>query len=581
MDERRRDQVRADKLLHKEGLILSSMEAVSGELELVPLLDRLLFHACDLIDADDGTIGLLDRESGGMRIASEYRMPEPELGRLYPPGVGLLGEILRTGKPVILERYDALPRPAPLAGANAVLGVPISWRGALVGCFGIGRRPETSAERGRPHHFTERDADTLELFARHAAIAIENARRYGEEQERRERFQLVARIGQIVTQGLDLDDILQSAADAIHELLGYPNVAIPMLDPEDPDTLVIRIVGGHYRRLITREYRQSIHEGIMGAAVREGRTIMVDDVRNDPRHVQTPGTDATGAELSIPIRLGNVALGVLNVERPEPFGPEDAEGLEIVADQLAVAIENARLYDQGRALAALAERQRLARDLHDSVTQMLFGTVMIAESLSAAWKRDPALGEERTQRMLELSRATLGEMRSLLAELRPPEGESEGPPPGAYGVRRVRRNGLVDPLAEHARRIAGEDLDVHVDASAYLCNSAWEEALFRIGQEAVSNAVRHAAAGEVRIRIATVDDGTELEISDDGTGFDPEGCAQASESGGMGLASMRERAQAHGGRLDIESAPGRGTRLHVWVPEPEDAGCRPRNGGGA
>ncbi len=556
----------ADKLLVNEGLILSFIESVSGELELVPLLDRLLFHACELIGADDGTIGLMEEDGGGMRIAAEHRMATSELGRVYPPGVGLLGEILRTGKPVILGRYDQLPRPAPLPGENAVLGVPILWQGRLVGCFGIGRRPDRSIALSRPHAFTERDAEVLSLFARHAAIAMENARRYMVETERRERLQLVARIGQIVTQGLDLDDVLQSAADAIHELLGYPNVAIPMLDPDDPDTLVIRIVGGYYKQLITREYRQPVTEGIMGSAVRSGKTVMVADVSRDPRYVHTPGTTATGAELAIPIRHGTTMLGVVNVERPEPFGPEDAEGLEIVADQLAIAIENARLYEKGRTLAALAERQRLAHDLHDSVTQMLFGTVMIAESLPAAWRRDPELGEARTRRMLALSREALGEMRSLIAELRPPEGDG-GPPPGAHGVRRVRRKGLVDPLAEHATRIGGDAFDVHLDASGYLSNSRHEETLFRIGQEAISNVLKHADASEVRISIDTVDGGTRLEVKDDGQGFDPGATLPTRAGRRIGLRSMRERAVGKGGRLDIESAPGRGTVLQVWLPE--------------
>lgn len=561
----------ADKLLLKEGLILSYVEAVAGELELGTLLDRLLFHACDLIDADDGTIGLVESEEGGMRIAAEYRMQTSELGALYAPGVGLLGEILRTGMPVVLERYDQLPNPAPLAGENAVLGVPIRWKGSLIGCFAIGRRPETSTSLNRTHFFTQQDADTLGLFARHAAIAIENARRHAQEMERHERLQLIARIGQIVTQGLELDDVLQSAADAIHELLGYPNVAIPILDPAEPDTLVIRNVGGHYRQLITREYRQPVSKGIMGAAVREGRTVMVDDVAADPRHVLTPGTERHGAELAVPIRLGTKTLGVLNVEREEPFRREDAEGLEVVADQLAVAIENARLFEQGRALAALAERQRLARDLHDSVTQMLFGTVMIAESLGSAWRKDPALGEKRTQRMLELSRATLAEMRSLLAELRPPEG-NPGLPPGTHGVRRVRRDALVDPLAEHARQIAPEDVDIHVDASAYRRNSQHEDALFRIGQEALSNIVRHAGAGEVRIRFWTENAGTGMEVADDGVGFDCDAITTTANGQGIGLHSMRERAEGLGGRFEIQSEPGHGTRLRVWVPEPKGEG---------
>src|SRR5262249_34495928 len=143
------------------------------------------------------------------------------------------------------------------------------------------------------------------------------------------RLALIARIGRIITSGLELNELLQTAADAIHDLLGYPNIAIPLLDPGDPQTLCIRTVGGHYRELVHTQYRLSISCGIMGAAVRERRVQLVNDVQADPRYVPTPGCVGIRAELAVPILLGEQVLGVLNAESSEPFNDEDAMSLQI------------------------------------------------------------------------------------------------------------------------------------------------------------------------------------------------------------------------------------------------------------
>ncbi len=571
----------AARLAREQESLHAVVESISSELELRPLLTRIVHHACELLRADDGTIGLVDEERGVVRTEAAYRMPPSELGAEMAPGIGLAGEVLSRRAPVVLARYGEARSPTqPALLDNAVLGVPILWRSRLVGVFGLGARP--------PRRFDGDDVRTLELLARHAAVAIENARLYAHEQRRSERLALIARIGQIITAGLDLDELLQRAADAIHELLGYPTVDVPLIDLDEPQTLVVRVRGGRYKALIRHEDRLPIDVGIMGAAVRERQVQLVNDVANDGRYVQPPaGGLKMRAELAIPILLGNQVLGVLNVESDTPFVPDDAASLQIVADHLAVAIRNARLFASAQQLAVLEERQRLARDLHDSVAQMLFTVTLLAQAVGPAWRRDADEGERKLERMLGLTRDALTEMRALLAELRPAEPVPELAHAAGRlsSAARIRELGLAGALRSHLRETIRE-LVAHGASAGGLAEHprvrlrtrGWrslaleqEEVLYRIAQEALHNAVKHAGARRLEVTLRRRPGQALVRVHDDGRGFDVRAALRRAargrrDGGGLGLVSMRERAEAIGGRLLVRSSPERGTRVEVLVP---------------
>ena len=557
-------QIGIARLLSQQEALRQVIEEISSELELQPLLTSIVRRACDLLLAGDGTIGLYDPERDVIRTEAAYRMPPEELGSEMAPGVGLAGQVLLTREPVIMERYGEVPNALlPELADNAVLGVPILWGTKLIGFFGIGAPP--------PRRFDRRDVEILSLFARHAAIAIENAQRYRREKERAERLGLLARVARILSTGLDLDDLLQDAADATHRLLGYANVAIPILDHRDPTVLVIRALGGRYKEILEGEYRLPISQGLMGAAVREARMVLVNDVERDPRYVPTPGAPQIRAELAVPILLAGKVLGVLNVESPNPFTGEDAASLQIIADHLAVAIQNARLFEQAQRLAVLEERQRLARDLHDSVTQMLFSATLIAQAVPQAYRRDPEEGERRLARLLELNRSALGEMRALLRELRPADEKiqlisGEFPLPTVF---RVRRDGLLPVLEEILQETERDGLEVRRDWSGYSRQTPdLEETLFRVVQEALHNISKHAQARQVEVTLGPTAGGTRLVVADDGVGFDARETLLGPKSeSGIGVVSMRERVRTLGGNFRLESAPGLGTRIEVMLRE--------------
>ncbi|MGN6392860.1 MAG: GAF domain-containing protein [Gemmatimonadales bacterium] len=561
------------RLFRQQQNVRAVVETISGELELQPLLESILRHACELIGAEHGTIGLVDPDRDLVRTAAGYQMPPDEAGAEMPRGVGLAGVVLERGTPVVLERYGDLPHPTqPDFADHSVIGLPIEWDGRMIGFLGVG----TGSGR-----LGVEEVETLALFARPAAIAIANARRYEDQRYRGERMALVARIARLVTADLRLEELLQRAADAIHELLGFPNLAIPLIDPDQPNMLVLRVKGGHYKQLIPGEYRIPVAQGLMGAAVRTRTTIMVNDVSQDPRYFPTPGGAAARAELAAPILLGDRALGVVNVERDEPFDGEDAAIVGIIADQLAVAIENARLYASAQQVAVLEERQRLARELHDAVTQHLSSLTLIAQTLGPAFARDRDEGESRARRLVELSQVALDEMRVLLAELRPDDarrtGERSTSAPAGSARARLRHHGLAQALALLAGDVSCDALPVAVELDRYRPRSLpEEEALYRIAQEALSNVVRHARASSARLRLASDPQATVLAVSDDGAGFTTSvehTGEHAVQMGGLGLLTMRERATAIGGTMRIESLPGEGTLVEVTVPHP--VGGRP------
>ena len=569
---------RRDRDLRRQRSLRSVIESISGELELQPLLTRIVHQACTLIEADHGTIGLVDEGRGVVRTEAGFNMPPNELGSELSSGEGIAGLVLEARRPIVLRRYGDVPKPTQPAMVNdAILGLPIMWRGSMIGFFGIGRSPKPvkSRRRGVPARprarpFTKADVEALSEFARHAAIAIRNARTYELEQYRTERLRITTRVGGIITSDLRLGDLLKKAADAVHELLGYPNVAIALIDPDDPRTLILDTLGGHYRSIIHGEYRFPIDQGIMGTAARTRETILVNDVTKDPRYLQTPGGAEVYAELAVPILFGDSVLGVLNVETDDPLDESDAELLRLVADQMGVAISNARLHAVAGKLAANEERNRLARELHDSVTQLLFSVTLIAQSLGAAWRRDPAEGERRVERLLQLSQTALAEMRALLSELRFAGGAAENAAaPVARAADSLRRHGLVGALRRHVRELAADGLSVRLHSRGYVPLPVEQEfELFRIAQEALHNVSKHAAARAVDVRVSSTADGTLLRVRDDGSGFDQRQHVRevGRGSGGHGLRTMRERAESLGGRFEVVSVPGKGTTVEIAIP---------------
>lgn len=255
--------------------------------------------------------------------------------------------------------------------------------------------------------------------------------------------------------------------------------------------------------------------------------------------------------VAIPLVLRDEVIGTLHVvNKPGGFTTNDMRMLSLFADQAAIAIANARLHEQRKHQAVLNERQRLARELHDSVTQVLYSVILYADATRLAFAADKKLeAMENLQELRTLARQAMADMRLLLFRLHPPELEEEG---------------LVAALHTRLEAIearAGLQIDLRVEGKNRLPITI-EEELYKIAQEALNNVVKHAKAEQVTIHLRFTEQHCQLTIQDDGVGFDP---ATAQGEGGLGLRSIAERVQQIGGDLVVESTLTQGTKLQVIV----------------
>ncbi|HZG69168.1 MAG TPA: sensor histidine kinase, partial [Herpetosiphonaceae bacterium] len=231
------------------------------------------------------------------------------------------------------------------------------------------------------------------------------------------------------------------------------------------------------------------------------------------------------------------------------FTPHHATVAVALANQAAIAMENVRLYTQARDLAAVQERQRLARDLHDAVTQTLFSASLIAEVLPHVWERDPERARYSLQDLRDFTRGALAEMRTLLLELRP------------ASLTQLKLSDLLQQLTEAMSGRIQAPIQVTVQGDGHVPDEV-HIALYRIVQEALNNIARHARAAHVTVALACEPDNVRLAITDDGRGFDPAHLPPDH----FGVRIMRERAETIGATLELASQPGGGTRVTVaWT----------------
>jgi signal transduction histidine kinase len=351
-----------------------------------------------------------------------------------------------------------------------------------------------------------------------------------------------------------IEPMLQRLVHAARELVDARYAAIGV--PDGEGAFAQFITSGMSDELIAAMGPLPRTHGLLGAMLTSPVAYRTVDVRRDPRfrgwwpsaHPQMRSF------LGVPIVAGSGIVGALYLTDKMgagEFDDSDQQLIEMLAVHAALAIEKTRLYERSRELSIVEERNRLARELHDSVTQKLFGVTLTAESAATVIDRDPAEAKAQIQRLQQLAREAMEELRSLIFELRPPAVETEG---------------LATALRKHIdvlQRVHGHAVDLRLDENGAPRGDGDAEVL-RIAQEALQNALRHAGAEHVDVRLGGDIGCLRLVVTDDGAGFDPADPALRARR--LGLTSMEERARALGGRLSIDSRPGVGTTVSLEVP---------------
>jgi signal transduction histidine kinase len=353
-----------------------------------------------------------------------------------------------------------------------------------------------------------------------------------------------------VASQLSVDEVLQRLVDSARELVDARYAALGI--PDGAGGFRRFLVAGMSDELIAAMGPLPRTHGMLGAMLESTAPYRTRDIHEDPRFKgwwprRHPDMRSF---LGVPIVAEGEVIGSFYLTEKvggDVFSAEDQALIELLGAHASIAITNARLYERSRELSALSERNRLALELHDVVSQKLFSLVLSAEAAATQLDRDPVAAKAQVQRIGALAREALDELRSLILGLRPPD---------------LERDGLEAALrkeVEMLRRVHGVDIELVADGTANGGDPERDLAVLRIVHEALYNALRHARAEHIRVRLTA----ERVEVADDGMGFDPDRAELRSRH--LGLTSMEERARELGGRIEIHSAPGAGTRVVVEV----------------
>ena len=374
--------------------------------------------------------------------------------------------------------------------------------------------------------------------------------------ERTRELQLLLETSHNITSTLELKTLIDTILSQLKTVVDYHAVVLYTYQDEQ---MKLRNYQGEQPLEELKWLLAGIEQNMMTSLqINRDEPLIVDNIFQDRRFSNSTGADAPPQPtplhccIGVPLLAQNRLIGFLALFHSQPsyYTRQHANLVYALANQASVALENARLYGQAQELAILEERQRLARELHDSVSQALYGIVLSTRSARTLLQRDPIKLSQLLKSVYEQAEISLVEMRALIFELRPEVLEAEG---------------LVAALKKQSSLIQDRyglkvETDITVEPRQPLMV---KEALYRIAQEALHNTVKHASASVASLRLYESQEAANLvlEISDNGAGFD----TARSFPGHLGLQSMRERMERLGGSLEISSTPGEGTLIRAMI----------------
>jgi signal transduction histidine kinase len=544
----------AERQTRELSALLEVSRVVASSLNLSEVLGAILDQLGSIVEHTGSSVLILkdgELEFVDQRSIAGYRT---HIGARLPLGERptTLWEVIRSGETVIIDdvRSDepmaadyrwivtagGVSELPPLQVLRSWMGVPLIRKGQIVGMLTISHVVTA--------HFNAADARIARAFADQAALALENARLYEEMRGSSRRFEAISRADDELFRSLDLDTVLQAFVDVTVDVLGVDKSIVTTWDV---DTRVMTLRAWRNLSEPTLAYIRELFRGRTQSLDVPRIIVTEDPSRAEPHLVPIIEAEGIRSMIEVPVvsRDGR-PLGFFSVtySTEHHFDETEQRLLTALAERAAVAIGNAELHERAQQAASLEERQRLARELHDSVSQALYGIALGAQTARTLLDRDPPAAVESVDYVLSLAEIGLAEMRALIFELRPESLESEG------------LNAAIRKHVEALQARYGIHFDFQPCAEPGLPLSV-KEAIYRIAQESLHNVVKHSRATQVGVTLASTPDALTLEVADNGAGFDP----TADFPGHLGLRSMAERAEKSGGRLEISSGAGVGTRV--------------------
>ncbi len=557
--------------------VLDLARDVLAELDLDGVLARVLDSARELTGARYAALGVLDESRSELSQFITRGIDDTThvaIGAL-PRGLGVLGALIEEPLPLRLGDVGRHPRsygfPRGHPPMRTFLGAPILVRGLPYGNLYL-------TEKAGGAQFSAEDEEALTVLAELAGVAIDHARRYTGASERRDELErtvatldATTQIAAAVGGETDIEVVLELVAKRGRALVGARVLLIELRHRQE---LVLAAGAGELpAELIGR--RIPLHDSLAGQALRARRTLRLDDEVNLARY-EEHGTGRLGVKASgglvVPLLFRGHGYGALlaldRLEQGPSFSAEDERLLVAFATSAATAVATAQSVaserQRLRLAAAEAERQRWARELHDDTLQSL-SALRIGLSTAARSTRPEALRDAFRQGIEQLEEGIIN-LRALITDLRPAALDELG------------AQAAVEALAERAAR-HGIEVDVSIDLAHERSRGhdgkealarhtpELETAIYRIVQEALTNATKHGRARRAVVEIHEDANTVHVEVRDDGTGFDP-----SADTRGFGVLGMRERVELLDGTLEIDSSPGAGTTVRASFPVQRRAG---------
>lgn len=394
----------------------------------------------------------------------------------------------------------------------------------------------------------------LRIFRRIERHIIDQNR---ELSQRTRETEALLKVGRAVEASLEMDRVLPMALEAMVEGTNAEAAEVWLLNPQDK-ALYLRFHQGSGKEAFLETDRFAVGEGYPGIVLQTGNPLFVDDLQNDARFLRQGVKDeGFNSYYALPLRRTGNTIGVLAVAARDStaLASESELGLlELMAEHIATAVENAQLHEEVQTLAILTERERLAREMHDGLAQVLGYVNTKAQAVKELLRSDRTDVAIRQMEQLEsAAQETYDDVREAILAL-----STNG-----------RKRPLLESMEEYIARFSElTDLPTHlsVEGEPYHFNPAVEVQVLRIVQEGLSNVRRHARASGAEVTLAFRPSGCRLAICDDGQGFDPEHTARGLWPH-LGLQSMQERAVTIGARFTLDTAPGRGTKVIIDMPK--------------
>jgi signal transduction histidine kinase len=538
--------------LNRLRVLVNAGIALSSELSLAALLQRIVETAAEITGARYAALGVIDRTGQALEqflttgIDAETHAAIGDL----PHGRGILGVLIRDAQPLLLHEIADDPRsvgfPPNHPPMKSFLGVPIVLRGVAYGNLYL-------TEKAGGEDFTDEDSELSQLLAAQAAVAIENTRLYESSTRWLRRFESLNEVGNALSSELELGPLLALVARRLHELVDAKLVLIAL-----PEGDVLRVAAAEGESAYgVGGMELALSGSKAGRVLERGRSERIDSLLDDPE-VDQAATRRLGVHsaLYVPLIVRGRGIGVViahDKQGPTPvFSEDDLRLAESLAARAAIAVDLSERVSRDSVRRVVEaqelERARLARELHDETGQALTSILLGLKPLEQTV--DSAEAQEALASVRELVISTLQDVRRLAVELRPSALDDFGLVPA------------VERLADTFREQSGLQVDLESQLGEERLATEAETTLYRVIQEALTNVVKHAGAERVSILLQRKDGGVVAVVEDDGSGFE----TASIRADALGLAGMRERVSLAGGRLQVESTPGAGTTVVAEVP---------------